>query len=425
MNLVRIAGVALCITVTCAHPANSQGEAAVPFLLISPSAEANGMGGTTIAIRRLDPTSSVFSPSHVGLSALTTHVDFGLCPPSAKVSPAFNLPDLEYGAWSASAGVLLNDLTDLPLRIGIGLAYHHVVLDLGTFVITNSSGPQEMGRFESYENASGFVLGVGIEYLLHLGVGYTFRSVGSHLSPVGTEQEQGTAEVHVDARDYSVLLEAPLVSIVEEITGDKVVIGDGVRPFFGLSVGVGWNNVGDKVIYIDPAQADPFPRTARAGIAVQGGVRLGDAPGWELLSAAWSREAEDLLVVRESDGTWEYQSGIGDIQFATNVVQGDLTKNVSLRSGWQIQVAELFTYRNGAIKVDPSRGPSYNTWGYTVRLAGLLKGVSEIAGSTTPEWIAFLRDHVDVQYHRGVSTQQYNEDHSSTGLTVVYHGLPW
>jgi hypothetical protein len=88
-------------------------------------------------------------------------------------------------------------------------------------------------------------------------------------------------------------------------------------------------------------------------------------------------------------------------------------------------VAEVFTYRKGAIKVDPSRGRSYDTWGYTIQLAGLLKGMSQIAGSTTPDWIVFLRDHFDVQYHQGVATQQYQEDLSSTGLTFVYHGLPW
>ena len=407
------------ITIAFSLSAHAQEGTAVPFLLISPSAEANAMGGTTIALRRFDPTSSVFSPAQVGLSALTTNARFNFYPAATTQCPGYNLADLEYNAWAASAGILLNDFVDLPLRIGVGLAYHHVRLDLGTFVVTNSTGPTVIDRFEAYEHASGFIAGVGIEYVLRFGFGYTFRSVESNLSPIGTEAEAGTGNASENANDYSFLLEAPLVSIVEEIIGEDAIVGSGLHPFLDLSAGVGWNNVGDKLTYVDAAQADLFPRTARAGIAVQGGLRFENTPGWELLSAAWSREAEDLLVVRKQDGTWEYQSGLGDIRFGPTVVQGRLTGNVGLRSGWQIQTAEVFTYRHGTIV---QRFVSYETWGYTVQLAGLLKGISLIAGSEMPGWMLFMRDHIDVQYHYAEPTLQ-SDDFSSTGLNIVVHGL--
>jgi len=423
MNGFRVAAAALGITLACVMSALAQGEAAVPFLLFSPSPEANGMGGTAIALRRFDPTSSVFSPAQTGLSALTTNVRLGFYPVTTTTLPSFNLTDMEYSAWAASAGVLLNDFVDLPVRIGVGLAYHRVNFDLGTFQVTSSSGPEVIGQFESYENASGFVVGVGIEYLLRFGFGYTFRSVESHLTPIGTEQEMVAGTASENANDYSFLLEAPLVLIIEEITGGDAALWGGPHPFLDLSAGVGWNNIGDKIIYVDPAQADPFPRTARAGIAVQGGFRLEQAPGWELLSAAWSREAEDILVVRYQDGTWAYQSGLGDIQFGTNVVRGTPTENVGLRSGWQIHAAEVFTYRQGSIE---GQRP-YETWGYTIQLAGILKGVSLIAGSETPDWVLFMRDHVDVQYHRAESTfqQQQSSLGSYTGFTLGFRLLPW
>jgi hypothetical protein len=423
MDCFRIAFGALGVVVACSLTTHAQGEAAVPFLLLSPSSEANGMGGTTVALQRFDPTSSVFSPAQVGLSSLTTNVRFGLYPATSKTVFATGLPDLEYSAWAASVGVRLNDFIELPLRIGVGLAYHHVVNDLGTFQITNSSGPTPISTFESTESASGFVVGVGLEYILRFGFGYTFRSVESHLSPLGTEQEQGTGEANGSTNDYSFLLEAPLVSIVEEITGEDVNVGSGFQPSLGLSVGMGWNNVGDRIVYVDPAQADPFPRTARAGIAVQGGFSMKDAPGWDLLSAAWSREAEDLLVVPKADGMWEYQSGVGDIQFGTNVIQGKLTGNSGLRSGWQIQVAEVFTVRQGLVK----GSASYETSGYTIQLAGVLKGIARVAGEKAPEWLLFARDHIDVLYHHAAVTfqQPQSGDMSSSGLTVLFRVLPW
>ncbi len=422
MNAIRIAAAILIMIAVYSPSARGQSEAAVPFLLVSPSSEANGMGGTTIAMERFDPTSSVFSPAQVGLAALTTNFRFGLSPSTSKTLMATIVPDLKYSAWATSAGVLLNDFVEIPLRIGVGVGFHRVENDLGKFTITSSSGPTPIGSFESTESASGFVVGVGVEYLVRFGFGYTFRSVESKLSPVGTEQEQGTGTANGNTHDYSFLLEAPLVSIVNSLSQQDLCIGENLQPFFDLNAGIGWNNVGDEIVYVDPAQADPFPRTARVGIAVQGGVCLNDGPVWEMMSLAWSREAEDLLVLRNSSG-WEYQSGLGDIQFGTNVIEGKLTGNAGLRCGWQIQAAEVFTYRAGIGKGTTS----YETSGMTIRLTGLLKGISRLAGSNSPAWLLFARDHVDLQYHHVSTTMQapVSTDISSSAITLVYRVMPW
>jgi hypothetical protein len=423
MKALQIAMATIGLMAAYSMTADAQGETAVPFLLISPSSEANGMGGTSIALQRFDPTGSIFCPAQIGFSALSTNVRVGFYPTTTGMLTEYNLAGLSYSAWAVSAGVLLNDFVDLPLRIGLGMAYHRVELDLGTFQVTGEAGPETIGTFEAYENASGFTMGVGIEYLLRFGFGYTFRSVESHLSPIGTEAEKGAADAHENAYDCSFLLEAPLVTIIEEIAGGDVGFGSGLRPFLGVSSGIGWNNMGDELVYIDPAQADPFPRSARAGIAVRGGVRMKQAADWELLSAAWTREAQDLLVVRKEDGTWEYQSGLGDIEFSTNVLQGKLTEKVGLRSGWQIQAAEVFTLRQGSVE-----GPgAYDTWGYTIQLAGLMKGIALIVGSDAPGWLLFARDHIDVQYH--FAEYEVGPGHSRVpsynGLTLALRVWPW
>ena len=423
MKPIRFISAVLVLICICSLSGHAQGEAAVPFLLFSPSAEANGMGGTTMAIPRFDPTASVFCPAQVGISALTTNVRLGFYPTHSGLPAGYALQDMSYTAWAASAGVLLNDFVDLPFRVGIGLAYHRVDEDLGTFTLTGSSGPVPIGTFEAHENASGIVIGVGIEYLLRLGFGYTFRSVESHLSPVGTEQESGNGEASGNVNDYSFLLDAPLVSIVEEIAGARLLSSETVQPFLDLAGGLGWNNVGDKLVYVDPAQADPFPRTARTGIALRGGVRIGRETDWEIISAAWSREAEDLLVTKKQNGTWEYQSGLGDIQFGENVIQGRSNDDVTLRSGWQVQLGEIFTYRNGSVKAYNT----YDTRGYTVQLAGFLKGITGMLGREAPEWLTFARDHVDMQYHSADYKAQPEGTNltSYSGVTILLHGWLW
>jgi hypothetical protein len=379
-------------------PAMSQGEAAIPFLVISPSPEANGMAGTSVAVKRADPLGAVFSPAQVGLAAFSTGVTGSFYPAKTDWFPPFALPDLTFNAWAIQGGVLVNDFIDVPVRLSFGLAYHRVDLKLGKFATVSSEGPAVVSYYDSYEQANGITVGVGCEFLVRAAFGYTFRSVISHLSPIGTEMEQGPAEADVSAKDYSGYIMLPIVQIVEETTGGSSELYGRLHPFADLSVGFAMNNLGDRVVYSDVSQNDPLPRTAREGVGVAGGLRL---QGWEVAGATWSREGEDLLVVRTPSGAWEYQSGFGDLAFGHNVLAGHSSENVGLRAGWEIRLMEFFTYREGALRQASQR---YETRGITIRLAGLLKGLAFAAGGDAPAWLLFARDHVDLQYHQAAYT---------------------
>lgn len=372
----------------------SQGATAVPFLLISPSPEANGMAGTSVAVQRADPLGAVFAPAQVGLASFSTGVTGSFYPTRTDWLPQLSIPDLNTTAWAIQGGVLLNDFIDVPVRLGLGVAYHRVDFNLGKFVTTSPGNPAGVAYYDSYENASGVTIGVGCEYLVRLAFGYTFRSIKSHLSPIGTEMEQGPAEADVSAHDYSGYLLLPVVDLVDAATGGDAQLYGRLRPFADLSVGIAMNNLGDKVAYMGASQDDPLPRTAREGVAVAGGLRL---QGWEVAGATWSREGEDLLVVRAFDGTWEYQSGFGDLEFGHNVLAGHSSENIGLRTGWELRMMEFFTYREGGYRQESL---NYETRGITLQLAGVLKGVALLAGNEAPPWLLFARDHVDLQYHQ-------------------------
>jgi hypothetical protein len=400
--------------------ASSQGQAAVPFLLLSPSPETNGMAGISVAVQRTDPLSSIFSPAQVGLASLSTGIAGSFYPEETQWGGQMISITPAYHAWAARAGVLLNDFVKMPVRVGFGFAYHRVDIDYGEFAVTGPNGPDVIETFEAHENATGLTLGVGLEYLVKAGFGYTFRSISSHLSPVGTEMEKGAGEADVPSNDYSCYLLLPMVDLIDAATGGSTEFFSVIRPFADLSLGFGMNSIGDKIVYVDAAQADPLPRTAREGIAAAGGLRL---QGWELGGATWSREAEDLLVVRQNNGTWEYQSGFGDLEFGNNVVAGNSSGNVGIRTGWQLRLGEFFTYRQGTYRQEYN---NYETEGMTFQLAGILKGIAYAAGTEAPSWLLFARDHLDVQYHQAEQTSQMYGVNSTPykGLTVVITATP-
>jgi hypothetical protein len=401
--------------------ASSQGEAAVPFLLLSPSPETNGMAGISVAVQRTDPLSSVFSPAQVGLASLSTGIAGSFYPEETQWGGQMISITPTYKAWAARAGVLLNDFVKMPVRVGFGLAYHRVDIDFGEFAVTGPNGPEIIGTFNSNEHATGLTLGIGFEYLVRAGFGYTFRSITSNLAAIGTESGQIAAvTAEAPAKDYSGFLLLPVVDLVDAATGGSTEFFSVIRPFADLSLGFGMNSIGDKIVYVDAAQADPLPRTAREGIAAAGGLRL---QGWELGGATWSREAEDLLVVRQNDGTWEYQSGFGDLEFGNNVVAGNSSGNVGIRTGWQLRLGEFFTYQQGTFRREYN---NYETHGITFQLAGILKGIAYAAGTAAPSWLLFARDHLDVQYHQSEQTSQMYGVYSTPykGLTVVITATP-
>ena len=56
-----------------------------------------------------------------------------------------------------------------------------------------------------------------------------------------------------------------------------------------------------------------------------------------------------------------------------------------------------------------------------------MKGIPQIVGSETPDWILFARDHVDLQYHFAKYEREAGQPStsSSNGLTLALRVWPW
>ncbi len=232
-NLIVVIGAVLLLGLAVDIPAYAQGEAAVPFLLISPNSRASGMGefGTGIA----DDAAAIFwNPGGLafqkGQEISITHTNW---------LPQFGMSDLFYDYLNYK-----NYLESMNGTVAASITY----LNLGEHVRTLSSGPDPVGTFKSYE----FALTAGYSTLLNhnLGLGLNLRLIHSSLSPIGAGEEEGKGVGTTVSGDIGVLYKTSLFDM----------------PF---SIGANLSNLGPKITYIDADQADPIPTNLRLGMGLR------------------------------------------------------------------------------------------------------------------------------------------------------------
>ncbi|MGA2625330.1 MAG: hypothetical protein ABSF91_15865 [Bacteroidota bacterium] len=407
----------VCGSLIFATDCSAQGESAVPFLLISPSAEASGMGETSVALVTDDPLGPMTNPAHLGMLSLENHFSYGNN--FSNWLPAFNIPDLWYRTIAINAGINLKKLLAISPELGIGLGYSRIYLNLGQFVETGPSGPTPIGTFNAHETSDQFTLGVGINYWVKASAGITLKHILSSLAQFDVQRQGREGSATVNSYDYGLLLQVPVVGVLNQLREERIQFSPYVSPFFDFSVGLAENNLGDKkVIYIDAAQADPLPRYARAGIGFDLGVTYNREDFvWRPLSFKWTIESNDLLVRRYGNvvdslgnivkpGYWEYQGGLGDINFFDEVILGKTNTETIKKRGWELNFFDIIVARGGRFEEDYNRGNRrFNTSGYSFRLAGFVKVLRAMAVPIANDNIlGFIVNHVDVRFTRSELT---------------------
>lgn len=275
-------------------------EAGVLFLLISPGVRADGMGEAFVAIA--DDVSAVYwNPGGLGFQSgrefLFMHSNW--------------LPQLtsdlfyDFAAYKHSVYGLGT--------FGISLTY----LNLGEQIITDETGPEEKGRFMSYD--ASLALSYGTQMSDNIGLGVTIRLIRSNLAPMGAGAEKGKGQTWAFNFDLGVLYRDMLVN--------------------GLNLGVNFMNVGPKIAYIDVDQADPQPTNLKLGLA----YKIFDME-YNKLTVAF--DINKLLVTRHKDGTSDpvYQAlftSWTDDPFA------DEMKKIISHIGMEYWYANLIALRTG------------------------------------------------------------------------------
>jgi len=145
-----------------------------------------------------------------------------------------------------------------------------------------------------------------------------------------------------------------------------------VRPVFGVGLGYSKSNIGDAISYIDAAQADLLPRTARVGLSLNAGLAsTRHGRPWRLVSLEHQYETEQLLVHRTDRHRVSYASFLGDINFFKNVLLRRENSKIISKTGWELGANEFVFLRYGHYK-DPLGRVDYRTFGASISSYGLL-----------------------------------------------------
>ncbi len=404
------------------------GSTALPELSFTVSPRGNGMGGISATIPMPDASATIGNPGQLGYSSIDNLFTASVYSPETRLLPVLttDLFGSETMTVSAiNAGVNLNDIVSLPFSAGIGFGYSRTHMDFGSFIVTNSYSPVPIAVLSLNDTYTDVSVGLGIEYIARIGIGINFKSITSSFPSIGLTANPVEATATPKATDFGVLLNVPLVAVVNEASGSQLEISKGIAPFLDVSAGYVRSNVGDGVVYTDAAQSDPLPRTAVLGLGLGAGfsARVENA-NWKIAAFEVVHQAEDVLVNRYSDGTFDYKGGIGDLSIGDNVISGKVTGNVLVRKGWEIGAGEFLYIRGGSIT---SNTLDQKTSGYSICLGGLVRLLDFVspALAETP-WIAFVGKHIDVQYHSATYASTDLWDGTTfKEFGLVIHGLPW
>jgi len=367
------------------------GSAAFPFLLINPSTESNGMGGTMISVTPTSPSSMLFNPAQLGMMSRTYAFSSDFYTNVTTWLPAFHSSDLWLNNYSMMYGLNLGNA--FPKELSVGIGYSRAFLNLGDFIVTTEHSPDPIGTFRGYEEVDNYSLGFSIDVGPVIGFGTTVKRIQSHLSPTGTGNVVTSGTADVTGVDLGIVTKFPLARY---FVTENEFLRQGLRPRFDLTLSYAINNLGGDVSYGDPLQKDPMPRTARVGWSVETGITINTAAvSFDFVQLTLAREVDDVLVKRNAS-SWRYKGLLGDIDLFKGLVESRQHRYVDVRRGFSIGMLETITYRQGSFDGDGNL--AYKTNGITYSTRGLFTLIGSLIHSKNENSFAayFLR-HFEVR----------------------------
>jgi hypothetical protein len=393
----------------------AQGEAAVPFLLLNPSPSLSAMGATGAALPTIDPFGFLWNPAQLGYNSLHNNLSFIYYPSPIDWIPSFNL-DLELNALAFNVGYNFNDLIGFPLSFGF--AYSNPEINFGEFLRTSEGDPEPIGTFGAKDYYNAYSFGLGVDYFVQLSIGYTIKDITSILSDRGSEESPWGSWTG-NAYDFGILLNVPVIKLIDENLLLPLDEGLNGKPTFDFSLGYSKSNIGDEVYYIDKNQADPLPRVDRTGYGLSAGFDLiSKNLSLNMFTISFTSEAEDILVTRDTLGNSEYQSTWSDLNFWKNIIMIEGDEDIVSRTGTKLEFVESFAYYFGHFS-----GRGYyvrETNGYEIRAKGIFKLWALWAKEPITD---FIRDHFDIIYYNTNYFANHEFETKMTGLAFYVHNL--
>ena len=254
------------LLITLVNPVFSVGEAGAIFLLISPGARAGGLGEAQVAVTD-DAYASYWNPAGLGFLK-GQELSLMYVP---EWLPGFNLDDMYYSFAAYRK--------HYPYLGTIG--GHIIFLSLGEQTRTDEAA-NYLGSFSSYMAA--FTISYSALLSDNRSFGLNAKIFHQHLTDLGAGGEKG--------KGYSTDFGFDIGYMHKEFLSPR------------LDLGVTVTNIGPKVSFIDPAQADPQPTNFTLGF----NYRLIDKQ-FNKLNVIY--DVDKLLVGSYADMDWDGDGYIG------------------------------------------------------------------------------------------------------------------
>ncbi|MHB1686768.1 MAG: PorV/PorQ family protein [Ignavibacteriaceae bacterium] len=387
---------------------NAQYQSALPMLYLNPSPRLNGLGMVGTSLPNDDPFGFYYNPAQLGHYSQTNNLSYQLYPSNVDWL-GFNL--ITYRNSAVNIGYnFKKELNGLSLSAGFG--YIHSKLDYGPFIDTG----------DRYDEFNAYSLGIGIDYYVQFNIGITYKNIYSFLGsqPVMGTTQTKNIESNPTAVDYGLLLTVPVVKLIDPEYKFYMFQNLPAVPYFNISVGYSRLNQGGEVVYLDPAQADPLPRTARLGYTLSTGLDLKLQNNlFRVFGYDFTVDADEILINPPNGLTpFTYKNGIGDINIGKNLIELKGDDNVVVHKGHEFNFLETFTYMIGRFD---GRG-YYNdqSSGIGIRAKGIL---TLLKAYTSSETLNFIAGHFDIQYY---STRLYFGDSLETkyaSINLSFYGF--
>ena len=320
------------------------GEVGAVFLLISPSPLINGYGGSGAGALTYDAYSTYYNPAH---SLLYPGVSLQYSSMHTPWLP--NLADDIYLSYQVKSfgydGISLGE----KARFQFQLSELNTYIDLGEQMAMDEFGNQ-LGSYNSYMKAKSSTLSVGLQSNKHpilLTLGFTRKEAKQTI-----ETYSSVDNLH----DWGFRFIVDNLSISPSNS-------------FLLSYGLGYSksNIGDLIYFIDSAQGDLAPMTARLGMTFGVKINILNNYGIEVKSI---REAQDLLVERvlvgdELYNTFYKKDFLGDIDIDKHIFKGRSDDTVIIHNGTEITLLNFYSIRTGNL-INIDGHIDLNTEGYSI-----------------------------------------------------------
>lgn len=399
-------------------PIYGQGEAAVPFLALQQSPLLIGAGQIGAAIPMQEPAGFYYNPAQLGYFSRKNNLAVSFLPNKTVWMPrAF---DISFQTFCATVGYNFGkDKDNIPLSIGLGYI-HNKINSVQLLSMTYYPEFDFSSSNKGYDAFDCFSVGIGYDYYLQFNIGFSIKSFESIWDDSGMEPEIGTSKASGTTFDFGAMITTPVSKLFFDNYKINLSQNSILKPKVDCTLGYSITNIGKKIFYIDPAQADPIPRTARLGYSCNIALELFNnwVKNLNVVDYSFTAEAEDILIKNDNMGNPQYQKLFGDISIGKHLIELRGDQSVVVHRGHILRLFETIIIVSG--RFDGHGYYNRKSNGFGISSEGLFKLLN---ASVKNPVISYLVSHFKLEYYNTNTFVGSGLETNFKGMAISFNGI--